>query len=275
MFKNYLKTAWRNLTNNPMHSFINIFGLSIGMAVSFLLLLYVYYEFTFDRFNLSGNNLYRVLDNQTGNGEIKTSFDSPAPLAPAMEKDFAEVAKVARTNWPYDVLFTYKDKAVKINAIETDTSFLDMFSFQFVEGNRSMAFAETSSIVLTESGAKTLFGNENPIGKVIKYQNQFPLTVSAVIKDNPNNSSFTFNALLPWESLASEKEWIGHADWDSYSFQTYVLLKPGVNLAALNSKLSKITTRYDPENKNIKIFLYPFCSLHLYSDFKNGVNAGG
>src|ERR1700683_5157509 len=110
MLRNYLLTAWRNLTKNKLYSVINIGGLAIGMSVSLMLLLYVYNEFSFDKFNKNGDRLYRVLRNQPSNGELETGTTTPIPFAPALSKDFPEVDQVARTNWSYDQLITYQDK---------------------------------------------------------------------------------------------------------------------------------------------------------------------
>jgi putative ABC transport system permease protein len=275
MFKNYFKTAWRNLLKNRLYSIINIGGLALGMAVSFMLLLYVYNELSFDKFNTNSDRLYRVLRNQPSNGELKTGDATPVPLSPAMQKDFPEVDKVARANWPYDMLMNYKDKALKINTLTADASLLDMFSFDFIYGNKSSALSDPSTIVLTASGAKALFGDQNPVGQVIKLNNQYPLKVSAVIKDNPQNSSFQFNALMSWQTFEAEESWIKTSGWGNYSFKTYVMLKPRASLTAFNAKLKNIVARYNPENKENTMFLYPFAQYHLYSDFKNGVSVGG
>lgn len=274
MIKNYFKIAWRNLVRNRLYSVINIGGLAIGMAVSFMLLLYVYNEFSFDKFNTSSDRLYEVMRNQPSNGEIMTGTATPVPMAPAMIKDFPEIDKVARTNWPYDILMNYKDKAVKLNTMAADPDLLTMFSFNFIYGNKN-ALSDMSSIVLTQSGAKALFGDINPVGQVIKLNNQYPLKVSAVIKDNPVNSSFNFKALISWQQLTAEQQWLKTSGWGNYSFFTYVMLKPGVSLASVNSKLKYIVKRYDLNNKENTMFLYPFTRLHLFSDFKNGVNTGG
>src|SRR5476649_425355 len=115
MIKNYIKIAWRNMIKNSLYSIINIGGLAIGMAVSFMLLLYVYNELSFDKFNANSDRLYQVLRNQPSNGELMTNTATPIPLAPALTKDFPEIDKIARTNWSYDILMNYQDKAVKVS----------------------------------------------------------------------------------------------------------------------------------------------------------------
>lgn len=275
MIKNYLKIAWRNLIRNRLYSIINIGGLALGMAVSFILLTYVYTEFSWDKFNTNSDRLYKVLRNQPSNGETITSSATPEPLTPALIKDFPEIDKAARVNWPYDFLMSYKTKQLKINTMAADAALLDMFSFDFIYGSKSSALSDLSSIVLTQSSAKALFGSINPVGQIIKFNNKFLLKVTAVIKDNPSNSSFDFKALMSWKTLETEQPWIKTSGWGNYNFQTYVMLRPGASLASVNSKIKNIVTRYDPVNKENTMFLYPFTRFHLHDEFKNGVNAGG
>src|ERR1700761_694153 len=255
MIKNYIKIAWRSLKKNPLYSAINIGGLAIGMAVSFMLFIYVYHEFSFDKFNTNTDRLYRVLRNQPSNGELMTSSATPVPMGPAMKKDFPEIDKVARANWPNKILMNYGTKALKINTLAADATLLDMFSFDFIYGDKHTALADPSAIILTQSGAKAIFGDINPVGQVIKLSNQYPLKGSAVIKDNPPNSSFDFKALISWETLTAEQSWIKTSGWGNYSFMTYVMLKPGASVAMVNSKIKNIVAHYDDHNKENTIFL--------------------
>jgi putative ABC transport system permease protein len=275
MIKNYLKTAWRNLRRNKLYSIINIGGLAIGMAISFMLLLYVYNEFSFDKYHANDARLYKVLRNQPNEGEIYTNGSTPVQVAGTIVKDFPEVEKVARTNGGYDVLINYQDKALKLGMMAADASILDMFSFDFVKGDKRRALTDQSSVVLTEAGARALFGNDNPIGKVIKFDNKTPLTVSAIIKDHPLNSSFKFKLLISWKAYEAMQPWVKNSSWGNYSFTTYAMLKSDVSLAAVNAKMKKIIARYDPNNKQNETFLYKFSSLHLYNTFKNGKVIGG
>ncbi len=275
MIKNYLKVAWRNLVGNPMYSLINIGGLAIGMAVSFMLMLYVYNEFSFDQHNINIKRVYEVFRNQPSNGEIFTNTATPVPLAPALKKDFPEVDKVCRVNWGDDVLINYKNKALKINTMASDIDILDMFTFHYIYGSKKTAFPNQSSIVLTQSAAKALFGSGNPIGQIVKLYNQFPLRVSAVIADNPNNSSFWFRALISWDEICAQQNWIKQSGWGNYSFRTFLMLKANANLNLVQAKIKNIVAKYNPENKENTMFLYPLEKLHLYGEFKNGVEVGG
>lgn len=275
MIRNYLKIAWRNLLRNKLYSVINVGGLAIGMAISFMLLLYVYNEYSFDKFNTNSDRLYMVMGNQKSSGETRTIWNTPNVLAASMQKDFPEVDNTARINYTYPYLVNYKDKALKLNTTAADASLLDMFTFKFVYGDRKTAFSDASSVILTRSGAKAIFGDVNPTGQVIKFNNQFPLKVSAVLEDNPQNSSFNFTALMSWQTFEAQQPWVKEVSWGNYNYTTYVMLKPGVQLSSFNPKVNGIIGRYDPENKDNKLFLFPFTKLHLYSDFKNGVNVGG
>lgn len=275
MIKNYLKIAWRNLFKNGLYSFINIGGLAVGMAVSFMLLLYVYNEFSFDKFNTNAGRLYAVMRNQPANGIINTGTATPTKLGPAMLKDYPEIEQTAQVQWPYPYLVNYNNRALKISTSAADPSLLNMFTFDFIYGDKKTALADPSSILLTQSAARAVFGDINPVGRIIKFNDKFPLTVSAVIKDHPLNSSFNFQGLISWAGLEQQQPWIKTSGWGNYNYSTYAMLRPGVSPAVVNAKLKGIIARYDPDNKENTIFLYNFTKMHLYGNFKNGVSVGG
>jgi putative ABC transport system permease protein len=275
MIKNYFKIAWRNLINNKLYSLINIGGLAIGMAVSFTLLLYVYDEFRFDKQHANDARLFNVMRSQASNGELMTGTATPRPLGPALLKDYPEIENTARAISPYARLFNYKGKAVKVKTMTADASLLDMFSFDIIQGSRKTAFNNNSSIVITESAAKAIFGKGNAVGEVVKVDKKYIYTIGAIIKDNPQNSSFDFKALISWDAMEQNESWLKESGWGNYSYNTYVLLKQGTSMAAVNPKIKKIIQRYDSKNGENTMSLYPFSSLHLYNDFKNGVAVGG
>ncbi len=276
MIKNYVKIAWRNLLRNKLYSAINIGGLAIGMAVSFLLLLYVYSEFTYNGTHANGETIYKVMHNQPREDGIGTGAETPAPLAEALQKDYPEIEKVARTGNGYDILTGYGDVNVKLNFMAADPAALDIFTFDFVKGDRRKALSDPSSVILTQAGAKALFGNADPIGKVVRFNNlKSGLKVSAVIKDHPVNSNFAFKVLIPWDAYTTLQPWVKTSSWGNYTFSTFALLKPGVSADAFNKKLKGIVKRYDTHNKEHEMFLYSWQRLHLYGRFENGVSVGG
>lgn len=275
MFKNYLKIAWRGLEKNKLYSAINIGGLGIGMAVSFMLLLYVYNEFTYDDFHQNKNRIYKVMHNQPSNGEIFTGDATGAPESAALQKDYPEIEATVRLNSPYDQLFNHNNTALKISTSAADASFLDVFSVQFIKGNKQDAFKELASVIITESAAKTLFGNNDPIGQTVKMNGTQLVKVTAVIKDWPDNSTFKFKALISWKQFEAVEPWIKGSGWGNNNFITYAMLKPGVDVNKLNPKLANFIARYNPGDKDTKLFLYSFANWHLKSEFRNGKNVGG
>ena len=268
--------AWRSLAKNKRYGTINIAGLAVGMAVSFLLLLYVHHEYSYDRFNVNSDRLYLTFKNQPGNGQIKTKSITPVPLAAALKKDLPEIEQVARTsNSPENSLISYRDKHIKMATIAADPALLDLFSFELVKGKLAGALAGPEAMVLTRSAATALFGNLDPVGQTVRINNEWPMTVRAVIKDNPANSSLSFTAMISWESLVSQRPWIRDMGWDNFSYSTYVLLKQGAFPATVNEKVRGLIGKYYPDGKDISLFLYPVTRLHLYNEFRNGFNTGG
>lgn len=277
MFKKNLKIAWRNIRGSKLYSIINIFGLSVGMAVSFLLLIFVYYEFSYDRFNVNAERIYLTFKNQPANGQVKTKPLSPEPFAALMKKEYPEVELAARTNAMDNSLVALndKDQGLKANVIAADSTIVDIFSFDFIYGNKQNALTGQASIVLTESLAEALFGKVNPLSKVVTFNNEFPLTVTGVIKDLPDNSSLSFRAMISWGSYMFQKPWMKDAGWGNFMYSTWVMLRPGASAATVNGKIANIAEKYDATNKDIKLFLYPLTDLHLYNEFQNGYNSGG
>ncbi|MBS1659659.1 MAG: ABC transporter permease [Bacteroidetes bacterium] len=275
MLFHYFKIAWRNISRNKAYSSINLIGLAVGMAVSFVLLLYVYHEFSYDRFNRKRDRLYLAFKNQSNNGVIKTKPLSTEPMAAALVRDFPEVEAAARTNMAENSLVSYGSKRLKMSTIAADASLLDLFSFEFLYGEQRDALAGPSTIVLTSAASRALFGDVDPVGRVVQFNNQYPLTVKAVIKDVAGNSSLAFTAMISWETFIYQRPWMKDAGWDNYSFSTYVLLKPGTSMERVNAKMRGMLAKYDQANKDIQPFLYPVERLHLYNEFQNGVPSGG
>jgi len=275
MIKSYFKIALRNLAKHKLYSLINIGGLGVGMAVSFMLLLYVYNEFTYDKMYKNNDRIYEVWRNQPANGEIQSGNSTSAPIASALLKNYPEIEQAARTNWPSGNVFNYGDKALNLAMLSADPSLLDIFDFEFIQGNKASAFTDVNAIVLTQKTCKAIFGNEDPMGKIVKINNKRSVKVTGILKDLPENSSIKFNALGSWAMYEEEEPWIKTSGWGNLVFQTYTLLKPGTDVTRLNNKLSGLIAKYNPSDKENKLFLYQFSKQHLYSQFKNGVPTGG
>jgi len=278
MIKNYLKIAWRNLLQNKGLSFINIFGLSVGMGFAMLIGLWIQYETSFDLFHKNADRIAVVRKNTLFNNEKNTQVGIPLPLYDELKSNYPEIKRISRMSWVNShSLMVGKDKFKK-RGTYVDPDFLKMFTFPLINGNVETALSNPNSIVLTESVAMTLFGKENPIGKTIKIDNQFDVQVSAVMKDVPKNSSIDFEFLAPYEFQVQNFEFIKNAktQWSNNFLMNLVEIKDGASMDALSKKIGPIMVQKDKvENKNQTLFLHWMPKWHLYDEFKNWVNVGG
>jgi len=256
MIRHYFKIALRNLGRQKILSFINISGLSIGLACFSLFLLYAVNEFNFDRFHKKADNIYRVYrwtDEMSGR-EAQGDPYSPSPLGPAMKADLSDIENYARIRSGWGESFIKADnKVLRINVSYTDPQFFSLFTFPFVYGNAQTALKDLHSIVLTRTKAKELFGVDNVIGRTvdIKIDDSFtPFTVSAVVEDVPANSSIQFDLLGSYqfmETTSSGKR--GVDNWNRSSYLTYVQLRPGSGLAGDEKRLRDFRRKYYPDEE--------------------------
>ncbi|HXB08999.1 MAG TPA: ABC transporter permease [Puia sp.] len=250
MLRNYFKIAIRNLTKNRTFAFINIFGLSVGIACFSLLALYAMNEFNFDGFHKNAANIYLVLD---GNGkpkpkEIGGYIFTPMPLGPAMKQELPGVENYVRYIQPYETFIKIGNEPGRETIAYADPSFFNVFSFKFRFGRPDQAIPDLHSIVLTEETAKRLFGKANAVGQSlqVKIEDVFEtFVVSAIAEDPPANSSFRFNMLVHFGCFANTNEGKMKADsWGMNSFMTLVQLKPGSNLAENNTLVADFKHRH-------------------------------
>ena len=274
MFRSYLKIAWRNIWKNTAFSVTNLLGLTIGMTCTILILLWVQDERGWDRFHSNHSNVYRLLVNRNFNGEITTDVASPYPTAEALKANFPEVKNAAVDDYGGDHVLKFNETIVKKRGYNTISGFLNMFQWKFVKGNAATAFSNPENIVITASMAKSLFGSEEPLGKVVKFDNQALKTVSAVVQDPPSNSSFQFSFLTSFNPSGDfEKQ--AATDWVNSFTETIVEVQPGTNIPGLNKKITAFMNSKTTGGAKFEFFLHPMDKWRLYSDFKNGVNTGG
>lgn len=273
MIRNYLKIAFRNLARNKAFSSINIIGLAIGMASAMLILLWVQHEFSYENFHEKKDRIYQVWNRYTIDGKISCWTSSPKVMASFLQKDNPEVEMTTRVNWSTQRIFKVGEKSLLVEGQVVDSTFLDIFTFPLVKGSVRAALYDPSGIVLTETLAKQLYGNEDPMGKMLMMDVKTPVTVTGIVKDPPANSRFKFKFLMPWARMRAE----GQDDvfWGNNSVETYALLKPGVNFSALAGRVKEMRRKYDREEKQGEFFLYPMKRWHLYSRFENGLESGG
>lgn len=273
MLKNYWKIAIRNIMRSKGFSFLNITGLTLGMASATLILLWIQHETSFDRWHAKDARLYELMTNHFADGKLGTGVNTPEIMPPAIKKDCPEVEDVMRVSWNSYLLFNYKDKALKLDGVAADTGFLTAFSFPLLKGDAKTALRDPYSIVMTETGAKKLFGNEDPIGKVVKMDNKENYKVSGVLKDLPDNTQFRFEWLMSYNFLTM-KGYID-SDWTDVNNRAFVLLKPNTTATSVNARLKGMIHRYSGGKTTTDAFIYPLNQVRLYSEFEDGKPTGG
>ena len=256
MIKHYFKIASRNLAKQKVLAFINISGLSIGLACFILFLLYALNEFNFDRFHKNSANIHRVYlwnDGMNGNEPGGGTY-LPMPLGPAMKQDLPGIENYVRLRESWSESFVRVNNEVMRSEFSfADTEFFSVFSFKLKSGNIQTALKDLHSVVLTEETSKNLFGRQNPIGKIIeiKVEDKFqPFTVTAVAEDIPSNSSIHFKILGNFNFLATTSSGARSVDnWRMSGYQTFVKLKPGSTLPNNRNLLHAFMKKYHAEDE--------------------------
>jgi putative ABC transport system permease protein len=274
MFKTYFKTTIRNLWQNKGYSFLNIFGLAIGIACAGLIFLWVEDELNWDQFHTKKDSLYRIKENQKYDTYVATFGSTPAPMAPAMKQEIPGVANTCRISAFSTKLITIGNKSMYAFPNYADASLFSMFTFQFVQGNAGTAFTQLYSMVVTQSTAKKFFGDEkNVIGKTLRVDNKQDYVITGVIKDIPKNSTVQFEWVAPFQIWWNEnKQWA--QSWGNNDLDTYVELKPNVSAASVNKILYDFIQKREPKS-NARPFLWTAHDWHLRDEFENGVETGG
>jgi len=271
MLKNYLKIALRNIKNQKGYSFINILSLAIGLTCCMLILLHIRYEFSYDRYHEDAQYIYRAVREHQGRPVWYNS--SEHPLAAALKEDFPEIVKATRVkkNDEYGAV-EYNSKLFNEDGIYfADQDFLEIFTFPLVSGSRHTALEEPFSVLLTQEMAEKYFGNEEPVGQILKIQEwygdkKYDYKIKGVLKNIPRNSHFTFDFLLSYNTLYTLK--YGGRDsvekWSYYEPKTYIRLEPNANPADLEEKFPAFLRKYKgKESASEKLHLQPLTDIHL------------
>ncbi|KEO72670.1 ABC transporter permease [Anditalea andensis] len=278
MLKNYITIAWRNLVKNKAYSFINIFGLGLGMTCCFLIFMYVQDELSYDSYHEKGDRIYRLTHGSLpAEGQPENAGANPfwvwnnAPIGPAIKSYFPEIDKVVQFSGSSDILLTDGDRSFQEEGVFfMDSTAFDIFSWKVLKGNPNTALTAPYSMVMTESTAKRYFGDEDPIGKILKGSDSpgrseaGDYTVTAVIEDIPANSHFSFNMLLSLStfriSIPEVFEYWGYAD-----FYTYFLANEDFNLRSFRQKIPDfLAARQDNPLYTIKV--EPMKDFYLRTD---------
>jgi predicted permease len=272
MIRNYLKTTFRNLWKNKGFTFLNIFGLGIGIACASLIFLWVEDEINFNNYFSNKENLYKIKDSQTYDGTTFTFDATPGPLAAGIKTEIPGIKNTARASWGNQSLFSLGDKNIYERGMYVDSSFLKMFQLQFVQGNASKAFEQLHSLVITEKMAHKFFGNDNAIGKSLRVDNNTSSIVTGVISDLPESVSFQFDWLAPFKIFENQNNWL--QSWRNNGVLTYVELQPGADTKAINRKLYNYV-QSKAEDAEAKMSVYPMSRWRLYDSWKDGKEVPG
>ncbi|MBO9561126.1 MAG: ABC transporter permease [Niastella sp.] len=270
MFRNFLKTGWRSLIHNRAYSVLNILSLAAGMAVALLIGLWVQYQCSFDQF-LPGHELvYKAGKRWTEDGKKHVSMMTPSPLAEAIKKEVPGIRHVAATQWLRPQELAVGEKRLYINGLIADSDFLNILQYPLLRGDKDQALRAPYSIVLNETTATALFGMQDPIGKMVRFDNSHELKVTGIMKDVPANSTLQFNYIVGKPSAV--------ASWDQATSNIYMTLDKNVTYKQVQPALEKIYAKYQPQEYatgKAEVILQPLTDWHLYGEFKNGKRANG
>ena len=281
MLKNYLKTAWRNLLRNRASSFINISGLAIGMAVAVLIGLWIYDELSFNKNFKNHNRIAKVIQNVSNNGEVQTWMSVPYPLAEELRKNYgSDFKQVVLSTGINDHILSHDDKKLTKSGAFFEKNAPELFTMKMLRGDLN-CLSDPSSIILSASSARAYFGNDDPLNKVMKIDNQMTVKVSGVYEDFPRNSSFAdVNFMSTWDLLYNGTPWIKTMEdpWRPNAFVVYVQLTDNADVNKVSAKIKDVKLKKvnaQLAKKKPALFLHPMDNWHLYSEYKNGVNTGG
>jgi len=277
MLRNYFKTAFRNFQRQKVYTFLNVAGLSLGMAASLLIVQYVKYERSFDTFHTRANDIYRIQYNGWQNGQLNFESAVAVPaVGPALKNNFPEVEAYTRflhTN----VVMTYERPGMEPIAFReergqfADTALFSVFDFRMISGDVKSCLKGTNKIIISESTARKYFSNEDPIGKRLNANGrELSLEVTGVFQDVPENSHIKFDFLVSYETIDAMTDNASETSWGWYDFYSFVLLKPNTDVKALQAKWDAYLLRerkeaWDRSGQRQEFILRPLTDIHLYS----------
>lgn len=273
MLKNYFKIAWRNLHKNKGFSFVNVLGLTIGITCCMLIFLWVKDELTYDRFHANYSNIYKVMANRNFNNQVFTDENMVLPLAKSLEASSTQVKNAVVITHRQQSVFANGETKLKQSGYTVSEHFFDVFTWKFIKGNKSV-LNDPSAILLTQSAAKALFGDTDPINKILKIDNDRNARVAGILADPPGNSTLQFDYIRPF-NYSDESVKNSMNEWTNSSWLVFVQTIPGADVALLEKNINAIKKQHDKSDEMSQYFPFPLKKLRLYSDFKEGKNIGG
>jgi putative ABC transport system permease protein len=279
MFKNYFIITLRNLLKNGFYSVINIAGLSIGITCTILILLWVVDEMSFDKMHSKADRIYQVWVHAKFDGKISSWTSVPLPTYEAMKTGDSNIKRALITDWGDHHLLTVGDNRIIKRGYWASEEFFEMFDFPLIAGQPSQVLDAPPSIVISQSLAKALFANEDPIGKTIRLDNENDVKVTGILKDVPKNSTFQFDYIIPWKFRESISDWVKRntTNWGNYSFQVFVELNDPAKAKTVENHVKSMLQEHGEKDTKPEFFLYPMLRWRLYSSFdeNTGRETGG
>jgi putative ABC transport system permease protein len=265
MINNFSRITVRNILKNKGFTLINVVGLAAGLAATLLIVLWIEDELSYDRFNRNGDHIFRVEENQFYSGERYHVTVTPHPSGPVWAEKIPEIKMQTRMNFLPRILFRKDDLAFyESSVIAADSGLFRIFTLPLLMGDPVTALNSPHSIVLSEKLASKYFGDENPVGSSLTLENKVSFIVTGVMKEIPDNSIFSFEAVIPYSFL---KEIGAISDsWGNNSIFTFVLLENNADIDGVNKKLTDVVLEYNPETTT-KYLLFPFLDIHLHAQF--------
>ncbi|KIA93472.1 cell division protein FtsX [Pedobacter kyungheensis] len=274
MFKLNLKIALRNLWRNKGFTLINLGGLAIGLASCMILLLYVAYEYGYDKQFTNYDKTYVLYNNQKTASETFSFMAFPGKLKDEISEKVPGIAQVSRLSYSEAMLLSYNQNNFKKNAVFGDPGFLKMFDYKVLKGNKNTFLQSVDGVILSESLAKSLFGNEDPLNKTVKLDNKESLKVEGIIADPPKNSTLGIDYVMSWKLYDKLNPWTQTSGWGNNYCMMFVQLQDNATFDQVNNQLKGMIKAHDHE-ANGEPFMHPLSKWHLYDKFENGKNVGG
>jgi putative ABC transport system permease protein len=278
MFRNSFKATLRNLWKHRSFSFLNIAGLSIGIATAAFIFLWVEDEITFDHNLTQRDYIYRLMQNEKSNQGILTNGDTPDALADVIKSEIPGIINAGRISWRMDELAVIGDKKIKTSGLYADPSFVAMCTLDFIRGDAATSLRQPQSVIISQSLAKACFGDEAPVGKTLNmnagqaYSVDGLYTVTGVFNDLPTNSSFHFQWISPYTTWTTANTWL--KGWGNNLTETYIQLAPSASRAAVDKQLTNFLAKHQNGATNT-LLLFNANDWHLRDKFENGVQTGG
>lgn len=273
MIANYLKTSARNFRKDLLYSILNIIGLAVGIACCVICYLHIDFELSYDKFHSKKERIFRLVtgDIQQNDYWVKMA----APIPPVLKEQFPEVeeyVRIAKLSWDPKVIVKYDENAFNEDQfLMVDPSFFKIFDYQLVSGEAESVLSSVYSVVITESNARKMFGEENPVGKVINVDGEYDFEITGVIKDPPFNSHFEYDYLISFENLERMYGEGASQSWGGYNYFAYLLVKGKVDLVDLEKKIKEINLEVRG-GRNVSfssLVLQPITDIHFQSNRGN------